>query len=51
MKDDNEEILSLLEIKLETYIRESLSLFTVMTERPDLYYIVWAQHLSCGCIW
>jgi hypothetical protein len=41
MKDDNEEIPSLLEFKLETYSRESLSLFTVMTELPSMYYVVW----------
>jgi len=51
MKDDYEEIPSLLWIKLETYSRESLSLFTVITELPRLYYVVWAQRLSCGYIW
>lgn len=42
MEYDNEEIPSLLGIKLETSSRESLSLFTVMTELPGLYYVVWA---------
>jgi len=51
MKYDNEEIPSLLGIKLQTYSRESLSLFTVIVELPGLYYVVWTQHLSCGCIW
>jgi len=51
MKDDNEDISSLLGIKLETLSRESLSLFTAITELPGLYNVVWAQRLLCGCIW
>jgi hypothetical protein len=42
MKDDNEDIPSILGIKLETYSRESFSLFTVMTDLPGLYHVVWA---------